>query len=126
MTKSQYEFLSRYRDADLPPDSSLSSKEQLIFKTCKADRLIRRHYNSQGNIVYTLSPDGISALLNFEHQLEQNAEEQARHEIERRSDREQTVEDRKADRRHDFKIVILSALIAAFLDLINNLISAHL
>lgn len=53
-------------------------------------------------------------------------DEQARHEAEREADRAQAVEEKKRDHRHDLKILILSALISAALDLVNSLISSLL
>ena len=57
---------------------------------------------------------------------QQLIEEQARHEAEREADRAQAVEEKKRDHRHDLKILILSALISAALDLVNSLISSLL
>ena len=57
---------------------------------------------------------------------QQLIDEQARHEAEREADRAQAVEEKKRDHRHDLKILILSALISAALDLVNSLISSLL
>ena len=126
MTRLQYEFLRQYRNEHLPSLSSLSKEDCAIFKSCLNDHYIKYHLASDRIAVPTISPSGLAAMLEFENQLQEQAEEQARHEEERRADREQAVQDRKEDRRHDLKILILGALIAFVLDLINNLICAHL
>ena len=126
MTRLQYEFLRQYRNEHLPSLSSLSKEDCAIFKSCLSDHYIKYHLASDRIAFPTISPSGLAAMLEFENQLQELAEEQARHEEERRADREQAVQDRKEDRRHDLKILILGALIAFVLDLINNLICAHL
>lgn len=126
MTRLQYEFLRQYRNEHLPSPSSLSKEDCAIFKSCLIDHYIKYHLASDRIAFPTISPSGLAAMLEFENQLQEHAEEQARHEEERRADREQAVQDRKEDRRHDLKILILGALIAFVLDLINNLICAHL
>lgn len=126
MTRLQYEFLRQYRNEHLPSPSSLSKEDRAIFKSCLSDHYIKYHLASDRIAFPTISPSGLAAMLEFENQLQEHAEEQARHEEERRADREQAVQDRKEDRRHDLKILILGALIAFVLDLINNLICAHL
>lgn len=126
MTRLQYEFLRQYRNEHLPSLSSLSKDDCAIFKSCLSDHYIKYHLASDRIAFPTISPSGLAAMLEFENQLQEHAEEQARHEEERRADREQAVQDRKEDRRHDLKILILGALIAFVLDLINNLICAHL
>ncbi len=126
MTRLQYEFLRQYRNEHLPSLSSLSKEDCAIFKSCLSDHYIKYHLASDRIAFPTISPSGLAAMLEFENQLQEHAEEQARHEEERRADREQAVQDRKEDRRHDLKILILGALIAFVLDLINNLICAHL
>ncbi len=126
MTRLQYEFLRQYRNEHLPLLSALSAEDRAISKSCRDDHYIKQYMASDGNVFYAISPSGLAAMLEFENQLQEDAEEQARHEEERRADREQAVQDRKEDRRHDLKILILGALIAFVLDLINNLICAHL
>lgn len=126
MTRLQYEFLRQYRNEHLPLLSALSAEDRAISKSCRDDRYIKQYMASDGNVFYAISPSGLAAMLEFENQLQEHTEEQARHEEERRADREQAVQDRKEDRRHDLKILILGALIAFVLDLINNLICAHL
>ena len=126
LTRLQYEFLRQYRNEHLPSLSSLSKEDCAIFKSCLSDHYIKYHLASDRIAFPTISPSGLAAMLEFENQLQEHAEEQARHEEERRADREQAVQDRKEDRRHDLKILILGALIAFVLDLINNLICAHL
>ena len=126
MTRLQYEFLRQYRNEHLPLLSALSAEDRAIFKSCRDDHYIKQYMASDGNVFYAISPSGLAAMLEFENQLQEHTEEQARHEEERRADREQAVQDRKEDRRHDLKILILGALIAFVLDLINNLICAHL
>lgn len=126
MTRLQYEFLRQYRNEHLPSLSSLSKEDCAIFKSCLSDHYVKYHLASDRIAFPTISPSGLAAMLEFENQLQEHAEEQARHEEERRADREQAVQDRKEDRRHDLKILILGALIAFVLDLINNLICAHL
>lgn len=126
MTRLQYEFLRQYRNEHLPSLSSLSKEDCAIFKSCLSDHYVKYHLASDRITFPTISPSGLAAMLEFENQLQEHAEEQARHEKERRADREQAVQDRKEDRRHDLKILILGALIAFVLDLINNLICAHL
>lgn len=126
MTRLQYEFLRQYRNEHLPLFSSLSAEDRAISKSCLSDHYIKYHLASDRIAFPTISPSGLAAMLEFENQLQEHAEEQARHEEERRADREQAVQDRKEDRRHDLKILILGALIAFVLDLINNLICAHL
>ena len=126
MTRLQYEFLRQYRNEHLPSLSSLSKEDCAIFKSCLSDHYIKYHLASDRIAFPTISPSGLAAMLEFENQLQEHAEEQARHDEERRADREQAVQDRKEDRRHDLKILILGALIAFVLDLINNLICAHL
>lgn len=126
MTRLQYEFLRQYRDERFPLFSSLSAEDRAIFKSCRDDHYIKQYLASDGNAFYAVSPSGRAAMLEFEDQLQDHTEEQARHEEERRADREQAVQDRKEDRRHDLKILILGALIAFVFDLINNLICAHL
>ena len=126
MTRLQYEFLRQYRNEHLPSLSSLSKEDCAIFESCLSDHYIKYHLASDRIAFPTISPSGLAAMLEFENQLQEHAEEQARHEEERRADREQAVQDRKEDRRHDLKILILGALIAFVLDLINNLICAHL
>lgn len=126
MTRLQYEFLRQYRNEHLPLLSALSAEDRAIFKSCRDDHYIKQYMASDGNVFYAISPSGLAALLEFEDQLQEHTEEQARHEEERRAYREQAVQDRKEDRRHDLKILILGALIAFVLDLINNLICAHL
>lgn len=126
MTRLQYEFLRQYRNEHLPSLSSLSKEDCAIFKSCLSDHYIKYHLASDRIAFPTISPSGLAAMLEFENQLQEHAEEQARHEEERRADREQAVQYRKEDRRHDLKILILGALIAFVLDLINNLICAHL
>lgn len=126
LTRLQYEFLRQYRNEHLPSLSSLSKEDCAIFKSCLSDHYIKYHLASDRIAFPTISPSGLAAMLEFENQLQEHAEEQARHEEERRADREQAVQYRKEDRRHDLKILILGALIAFVLDLINNLICAHL
>ena len=126
LTRLQYEFLRQYRNEHLPSLSSLSKEDCAIFKSCLSDHYIQYHLASDRIAFPTISPSGLAAMLEFENHLQEHAEEQARHEEERRADREQAVQDRKEDRRHDLKILILGALIAFVLDLINNLICAHL
>jgi len=126
LTRLQYEFLRQYRNEHLPLLSALSAEDRAISKSCRDDHYIKQYMASDGNVFYAISPSGLAAMLEFENQLQEHAEEQARHEEERRADREQAVQDRKEDRRHDLKILILGALIAFVLDLINNLICAHL
>ena len=126
MTRLQYEFLRQYHNEHLPSLSSLSKEDRAIFKFCRNDHYIKQYLASDGSVFYAISPSGLAAMLEFENQLQEHTEEQARHEEERRADREQAVQDRKEDRRHDLKILILGALIAFVLDLINNLICAHL
>ena len=126
LTRLHYEFLRQYRNEHLPSLSSLSKEDCAIFKSCLSDHYIKYHLASDRIAFPTISPSGLAAMLEFENQLQEHAEEQARHEEERRADREQAVQDRKEDRRHDLKILILGALIAFVLDLINNLICAHL
>lgn len=126
LTRLQYEFLRQYRNEHLPLLSALSAEDRAISKSCRDDHYIKQYMASDGNVFYAISPSGLAAMLEFENQLQEHTEEQARHEEERRADREQAVQDRKEDRRHDLKILILGALIAFVLDLINNLICAHL
>lgn len=126
MTRLQYEFLRQYRNEHLPLLSALSAEDRAISKSCRDDHYIKQYMASDGNVFYAISPSVLAAMLEFENQLQEHTEEQARHEEERRADREQAVQDRKEDRRHDLKILILGALIAFVLDLINNLICAHL
>ena len=126
LTRLQYEFLRQYRNEHLPLLSALSAEDRAISKSCRDDHYIKQYMASDGNVFYAISPSVLAAMLEFENQLQEHTEEQARHEEERRADREQAVQDRKEDRRHDLKILILGALIAFVLDLINNLICAHL
>lgn len=75
---------------------------------------------------FKLTSDGYECYKREESAKQQLIDEQARHEAERKADRAQAVEEKKRDHRHDLKILILSALISAALDLVNSLISSLL
>ena len=75
---------------------------------------------------FKLTSDGYECYKRETLAKQQLIEEQARHEAEREADRAQAVEEKKRDHRHDLKILILSALISAALDLVNSLISSLL
>ena len=75
---------------------------------------------------FKLTSDGYECYKREASAKQQLIDEQARHEAEREADRAQAVEEKKRDHRHDFKILILSALISATLDLVNSLISSLL
>ena len=75
---------------------------------------------------FKLTSDGYECYKREALAKQQLTEEQARHEAEREADRAQAVEEKKRDHRHDLKILILSALISAALDLVNSLISSLL
>ncbi len=75
---------------------------------------------------FKLTSDGYECYKRETLAKQQLIDEQARHEAEREADRAQAVEEKKRDHRHDLKILILSALISAALDLVNSLISSLL
>ena len=75
---------------------------------------------------FKLTSDGYECYKREASAKQQLIDEQARHEAEREADRAQAVEEKKRDHRHDLKILILSALISAALDLVNSLISSLL
>lgn len=75
---------------------------------------------------FKLTSDGYECYKREASAKQKLIDEQARHEAEREADRAQAVEEKKRDHRHDLKILILSALISAALDLVNSLISSLL
>lgn len=86
MTRSQYTFLKTYRDSRIPMPSSLSADDRAVFFSCKSDRYVVQTIDTAGNWFYVLSPAGLCALVHFEDELQQKAEEDARQRAAKRED----------------------------------------
>ena len=86
MTLSQYNFLKLYRATRIPVPSSLSANDRAIFLSCKAERYVVQTIDAAGNWFYVLSPAGLSALIQFEDELQQKADEDARQRAAKRED----------------------------------------
>lgn len=86
LTRSQYTFLKTYRGSRIPMPSSLSSDDRAVFFSCKSDRYVVQTIDTASNWFYVLSPAGLCALVHFEDELQQKAEEDARQRAAKRED----------------------------------------
>lgn len=82
-------------------------------------------YNTS-DLFFALDSPGWQALHLEQDRLDREIKTEAKHKAEQEANHAQTIQDKKEDRRYGFKILVFGALISAFLDFVNSLISSHL
>lgn len=121
MLKSEYDLLVQIKRGTLVDVRTLPADQRALIQSMCKKRWIFLYKGYDPDI----EPAGQAAMLEYEEILDQQRQQHAREAAKQEADDAKAIEDKKQDRRHDFKVAAFSAAITLlfehFTDLTNTI-----